>query len=480
MSDYKLFIDGRYQSATASELRDNLNPATGEVYGRMSQATVEDAKKAIDSAAEAFKTWKDVPPAQRERIMLKAADIMEARAEELRNILIDEAGSTILKAGYETHHTPDFIRAMAGEARRVMGETYQSNYPGVMSYSIRRPLGVVTAISPFNFPLLLATRKIGWALAAGNKVVLKPSDYTPVIALKLAEIFFEAGLPTGVLNVVTGRGSVIGDALIEDPRVKYVTFTGSSPVGKQVAAKCALGMKKCALELGGKNPVIVLNDADIDYAVNCATFSNFMHQGQVCMTGSKVIVEEGVYDQFCEKFAAKVSSLKVGNPRNPETVVGPLIDPAQPPFIQTLVDKAREDGARLLTGGSYEGAYLYPTVIADVTSEMDIFKTECFGPAASVIKARDCEHAVELANDNDFGLSSAVITNDLQKAIWVSENIEAGMCHINGPSIRDEGVIPFGGVKDSGMGREGGHYSMDELTEVKWVTVQKGQQKFPI
>lgn len=476
---YQLFVNGTFIDASNNTLREDINPALNEVYALINQATMEDAVNAVDVADKAFAKWKTAKPALRELILLKAADIIEEHANELRDILINESGSTFIKASFEVHETSDFLRAMAGEARRVTGTTFQSNYEGVMSYSIRQPLGVVAAISPFNFPLLLSTRKIGWALAAGNCVVLKPSDYTPLIALKLGEILFNAGLPPGVLNIVTGRGSVIGDSLIDHPRVRFVSFTGSSEVGKRVGIRCAAGNKKYALEMGGKNPVIILNDADINYAVNVAAFSNFMHQGQICMTGSRVIVEARIYDEFCEKFAGKVSQLKVGNPHDQDTIVGPLIDPSQSEFIKSLLEKAVSQGARILTGGAYEGTYFQPTVLVDVTPEMEIFKTECFGPAASVSKANDYKHAVDLANDNDYGLSSAVITNDLQKAIIISENIQAGMVHINGPSVRDEGVIPFGGVKDSGLGREGGHYSIEELTELKWVTIQKGQQKFP-
>src|SRR5690606_492973 len=277
----------------------------------------------------------------------------------------------LLKAGYETHHTPNFLRSMAGECRRVMGETYVSDYPGVKSYSIRRPLGVVLSIAPFNFPLLLGVRKIGFALAAGNTVILKPSEMTPVIGLKLGELFHDAGFPPGVLNVIPGLGAEIGDDLITDPRVRFVTFTGSSKVGRRVGATAAAHGKRFALEMGGKNPIIVLNDADIDYAVDCATFSNFMHQGQICMTGSRVIVEAGIYDAFCEKFQQKVAGLKYGSdPREPGLIVGPLIRTTQAPFIKEHVDKAVQAGARLLTGGNYQGNVFEPTALADISETM--------------------------------------------------------------------------------------------------------------
>lgn len=481
MQDYQLFIDNEYTPSASGVYTDDMNPATDQVYARVQNAGKADVERVLASSQKAFESWKDIGPSARERLLLKVADVMEARSKELAEVLIDEAGSTLLKAGYETHHTPNFVRSMAGECRRVKGETYLSDYPGVKtSYSIRRPLGVVLAIAPFNFPLLLGIRKIGFALAAGNTVVLKPSEMTPVIGLKIGELFREAGFPPGVLNVIPALGSELGDSLVTDKRVRFVTFTGSSKVGRHVGAVAAAHGKRFALEMGGKNPIVVLNDADVDYAVNTATFSNFMHQGQICMTGSRVIVEAGIYDEFCTKFAAKVAAVKYGsNPREPGLVVGPLIRTTQAPFIKEQVETAVKDGARLLTGGNYEGNVFQPTVLADITQKMGIFKTECFGPVASVIKANDHLHALELANDADYGLSSAVLTNDLEKALTLAEGMEAGMVHINGPSVRDEPVIPFGGVKDSGTGREGGHFSIDELTELKWITIQTGQNKYP-
>ncbi|MBU3002965.1 aldehyde dehydrogenase family protein [Paraglaciecola arctica] len=479
MSHYQLFINGQYQAASSGKTDKSINPATGEVFATVELASAEDAVAAVDSADQAFKSWKDTLPSYREMILLKAAEVMTARSAELKDILIDEGGSTMLKAGYEVTHTPAFLRSMAGECRRVTGETYASDYPGVKSYSIRRPLGVVLAISPFNFPLLLGIRKIGWAIAAGNTVVLKPSEATPVIALKIAEIFTEAGLPPGVLNVTPAHGADLKDTLIKNAKVKKVTFTGSTKVGRSIAVSCAKYGKPITLEMGGKNPLVVLNDADIDYAVNAAAFSNFMNQGQVCMTGSRVIVEAGIYDEFVAKFTSKVQGIKFGNPREPGVIVGPLIRSTQPAFIQDQVEKSVSDGAKITVGGSFNGNVYRPTVVADVTEDMALFSTECFGPVASVIKANDAEHALALANNSCYGLTSAVLTNDLQKTLYFVENLESGMVHINGPTIRDETTIPFGGVKDSGMGREGGQFAMNEFTELKWVTIQTGQQKFP-
>lgn len=479
MNEYQLYINGGYQEASSGKLADDLNPWTGEIYAKVHQANKADALVALDSAQQAFKSWKNIGPTERELIFLKAADVMVQRADELQEILIDEQGATLLKARYETHHAPIFLRSIAGECRRVTGETYLSDYPGVKSYSIRRPMGIVLAISPFNFPLLLSIRKIGWAIATGNCVILKPSEVTPVIGLKIAEIFTEAGLPPGVLNVLPADGKDLGDILIADPRVKKVTFTGSTKVGRAIAATCAQYGTKVTLEMGGKNPLIVLNDADIDYAVNTAAFSNFMNQGQICMTGSRVIVEAGIYDDFVTKFTAKVQQLKYGNPRDPGVVVGPLIRSEQPKFIQKQVDLAVEQGAKLLAGGSSENNLYLPTLLADVTQDMSIFSTECFGPVASVIKANDFDDAIAIANNSEYGLSSAILTNDLQKAMAAVELIESGMVHVNGPSVRDEPVVPFGGVKNSGLGREGGQFSVEAFTELKWITIQTGEQKYP-
>ena len=267
MQSYKLFVDGKYTDAGSGQSGKSANPATGEAYATVQLADKGDAERAVASAHAAFAEWKEVPPSQREALLLKAADVIEARAAELEDVLVDEAGSTIAKAKYETASAPVFLRGMAGECRRVTGTTYSSDYTGAQSYSIRRPLGVIVAIAPFNFPLLLGIRKIGWALAAGNSVVLKPSEVTPVIGLKIGEIFAEAGFPPGVLNVLPGDGAVLGDSLIADPRVKKVTFTGSTEVGRVIAAKCGEHLKTATLELGGKNPLVILDDADIEYAV---------------------------------------------------------------------------------------------------------------------------------------------------------------------------------------------------------------------
>jgi aldehyde dehydrogenase (NAD+) len=477
--EYRLFIDGKWLPSSSGTIVEDLNPATGAVYARVHQAGPEDIEAAIATAYAARESWGATPPAFREKILIRAADILEERTEEFADVLIDEGGGTFGKAMFEVAVVVTTLRSAAGECRRIFGETIPSDSPGVISLTVRRPLGVIAGISPFNFPLVLAMNKVCGALAAGNCFILKPASPTPVIGLKIAELFEEAGLPPGVLNVIPVKGSTLGDRLVVDPRIRMLTFTGSTEVGKQLAEVAGRHQKKITLEMGGKSPLIVLKDADLDYAVDAAVFGIFLHQGQVCMVNSRLIVEAEVYESFCEKLVAKTKTLKMGDPHRPDTVIGPLVEGNQCPFIKGQVDEALADGARLLYGGKYEENFFQPTIVADVSGAMRIFQEESFGPVVCVIKAADSEDALAIANNSAFGLSSGIITNDLQKALDLSLRLEAGMVHINNCSICAEPHIPFGGVKESGVGREGGHYSIEEMTEIKWITIQLGQRQFP-
>ena len=478
MKEYKLFIDGAWVESSTGTMLDDMNPATGEVYGRVHQASPADVDRALAAAYAARGAWGHTLAKERETILLKAANIVEQRIPEIADVLMDEAGSVFGKSMFEASFVVNLLRSAAGECRRITGETIPSDSPGLFSMSVRRPLGVIAGIAPFNFPFLLAIKKVALALAAGNTFVLKPSEHTPVTGLKIAEIFEAAGLPKGVLNVIPGAGDV-GAALCTDPRVRMVTFTGSTAVGKKIAEACSRSLKRYTLELGGKSPLIVLKDADVDYAVNAAAFGIFLHQGQVCMANSRIIVEAPIFDAFCEKLVAKASGYQVGNPRDPHTVVGPLINVRQCGVLDRHVQDAVAKGARLLMGGKSDGPFYQPTILGGVTPEMVVFREESFGPAVSVIRAADSEEALKFANDSSFGLSSALITNDLQKAFDLALRLEAGMVHVNDCTIMDEPHVPFGGVKDSGFGREGGHHSMDEMTELKWITVQLGERHYP-
>lgn len=477
--EYLLFINGQWSRPAEGGMLNDFDPSTGELFARVAQGSRADALRAVDSAFKAKDAWARMIVADRAALLLRAADILASRTEEVRDVIITESGSTFGKATFEVTYCIDLLRSAAGDARHIFGDTLPLSMPGQIGMTVRRPLGVIAGIAPFNAPFLLAMKKVALALAAGNCFVLKPSDETPVTGLKIAQIFEAAGLPAGVLNVVPGPAAEVGDVLINDPRVRMLTFTGSTKVGKYLAVEAAKNLKKITLELGGKNPLIVLRDADIDYAVRAACFGIFFHQGQVCMASSRLIVEAPIFDEFCAKMAARAKTYHVGDPRDPNTIIGPLIRPSQCVFIDQHVQDAVTKGAKLLTGGTHSGSFYQPTVLAGVTKDMQVYSEESFGPITSVIKVDSAEAALAVANDTAYGLSSGVITNDLQKAMDLALRLEAGMVHINDTTVSDEPHVPFGGIKNSGVGREGGRYSMEAMTELKWITIQLGQRQFP-
>lgn len=474
-----LFIDGQWRAGSDDAWADDINPATGEVFARIAQASAADVEAAIAAAHRARTAWGAMLAGEREALLLRTADVIASRADEIRDLIIQENGSVFMKAPWEVSYAIDCLRAAAGLVRHVGGDTFPASTPGQIGMTIRQPLGVIAGIAPFNSPFLLTMKKVAFALAAGNTFVLKPSEMTPISGLVMAECFELAGLPAGVLNVVPGPADVVGAKLIADPRVRMITFTGSGRVGRLLAAQAGAQMKRFTLEMGGKNPLVVLADADVGYAVDSAAFGIFFHQGQVCMASSKIIVEAPLYDAFAEAFATKAKGIKVGDPRDPATVVGPLIRPEQCSFIAGQIQAAVAMGAKVLAGGTHDGRAFQPTVLADVTPEMKIYHEESFGPVTSLLRARDAEHALEIANDTAYGLSSAIITNDLQKALDFALRSDAGMVHINDTTISDEPHIAFGGVKASGFGREGGRASIEEMTELKWITFQMGQRSYP-
>lgn len=474
-----LFIDGEWRNSQSEPPALDHNPATGAVYAVVEQAGEQEALDAIAAADEAAAAWGATSVIERADLLQRVAGIIEARRGEIVDVLIDEAGSLPIKAHFEVNYAINLCNSAAADARYLLGETLPATQPGQFGFTIRKPLGVIVGISPFNVPLLLSMKKICLALAAGNTFVLKPSEETPAIGLKIASLFEEADLPKGVLNVIPGPAQALGDVLIADPRVKLVSFTGSTKVGKRIGVEAARHLKKFTLEMGGKSPMVILADADFDYALEAAAFGAFFHQGQACMAGSRIIVEAPLYDRFVDAFAERVRQYKVGNPREEGVVIGPLIRATQCPMIAGQIEEAVAAGARLVAGGGYEGHYLQATVLADVTPEMRIFDEESFGPITSIVRARDAAHALELANETQYGLSAAVVTNDLERAMAFAREMEAGMVHINDCTLADEPHVPFGGIKNSGFGREGGPYSMAELTELKWITIQAGKREFP-
>ncbi|KGD74861.1 phenylacetaldehyde dehydrogenase [Tatumella morbirosei] len=475
---YKLFIDGQWVKSSDGITADSINPATGEIFAKTYIASKDDVLRAIDSAHSAAKTWGVSLASEREILLLRVYQEIEERSDEICDILIDESGSVVNKSRQEIFYVLDLLRSAIGDVRHAVGETYPVTKQGQISMSIRRPLGVVAGISPFNSPFVLSMKKLVLAIAAGNTFILKPSEETPVLGALIAELFDRAGCPPGVLNVIPTTPQRIGDILTSDPRIKLITFTGSTATGKKIASQAAIHLKKFNLEMGGKSPLIILDDADINYAVNAAVAGVFYHQGQQCMAGSKIIIEDGVFDEFCERFVSKTKSLIIGDPRNPETYIGPLIRSSQCEYIHRQIKDAISLGAKLLTGGESNGNFFEPTVLTDVTSKMKIYYEESFGPVVSLIRVADICEALSVANDNEYGLSAGVITNDLKKAWELAVNVECGMFHINSNTFSDEPHVPFGGIKNSGFGREGGRYSWEELTELKWITLQKEDKNF--
>ena len=477
--EYQLYINGEWKNTVTGYISQDKNPADDSIFAQVHFAGREEVDEAIASAQKAWKPWADTAADEKERILLKAADWMQEHIDEVADVLMGESGSAFGKAYFEAGFAVDILRAAAGECRRVFGEV-QQQAPGEISMIRRLPLGVVAGIAPFNFPLLLALKKVAFALAAGNTFVLKPASATPVSGVMIAKALDAAGLPKGVFNLVPGSGEAVGKMLVEDERIRMVAFTGSTAVGKGIAAKASQRLKKYTLEMGGKNPLILLKDFDVEQAVKIAGFGAFFHQGQICMCTSRMIVEEPVYDQFCEKFTAYAKTMKVGDPHQQDTIIGPLIKQEQCQIIDSQIKDAVSKGAVLLTGGTHEGNYFQPTVLSNVTPDMRIFYEESFGPVTSIIKAKDERDAVRLCNDNEYGLSSSLLTNDLSKAMALSLDMEAGMVHINNATVSDNSTVAFGGVKNSGVGREGGSYSIDEFTELKWITIQYTPAQFPV
>jgi acyl-CoA reductase-like NAD-dependent aldehyde dehydrogenase len=478
MKTYQMLIGGQWVDAVSGATFDDFNPYTGQVYARVAKGDMKDADRVMAAAYAARKQLALTSPGERARVLYKASQILEANRNEFADVLIDEGGGTMGKAMFEISQTIDLLETAAADSKRILGETFHTD-PSKLSLTLRRPRGTVVAITPWNFPLILSMYKVAYSLATGNTVVLKPASETPIIGLKIGELFEKAGLPPGALNVVTGPGSVLGDALIDDDRCSFVAITGETGTGRHVAQRAAAKLKKYTLELGGKNPLIILADADMDYAVKSAAFSAFLHQGEICMSVDRVIVERPIVEEFSRRLAELAAALPVGDPRLTTTFIGPVISNNQIVKIDSHVKDAIAKGAKLLTGGTYKERLYRPTVLANITRNMKIYYEETFGPVASIIAVQDEKEALEVANDTAYGLSSGVITKDLEKAIFLAEGLEAGMVHVNDGSIDAEASCPFGGCKESGQGREGGHYSLEELTELKWVTIQKGKRPLP-
>jgi len=477
-----LMIDNADVKASGNATFERLNPMTGEVAARAAASSADDAIRAADAAAAAFPAWSEMAPAGRRALLNKAADLIEAAGAKFAPVMGAETGSTAMWAGFNCMLAAGMVREAAAMTTQIAGEIIPSNVPGSLAMGYRQPVGVVAGIAPWNAPVILGVRAIAMPLACGNTVVLKASEMCPGTHRLIGTLFREAGFPPGVVNVVTNApkdaGAVV-EALIAHPAVRRVNFTGSSRVGKIIAKKCAEHLKPVLLELGGKSPLVVLDDADLDEAVSAAAFGAFANQGQICMSTERIVVDEKVADDFVARFATKAKSLSVGDPREGKAILGSVVDHAAAERVTQLVLDAVAKGARLVAGGSISGTLIGAHVLDHVTPAMRIYGEESFGPVTTVVRANGVDDAVRIANDTPYGLSSAVFGRDVTRAFAVARRLETGICHINGPTVHDEAQMPFGGVKDSGYGRFGGKAAINEFTELRWITIQSGHRHYP-
>ncbi|BCG81855.1 aldehyde dehydrogenase [Mesorhizobium sp. 113-3-3] len=479
--DIGLLIDGDKRDASGSASYERMDPFTGKLATRAAAASVADANAAVEAAAAAFTTWSKTGPGERRALLSKAADVMASKVGEFTRLMMEETGATGPWAGFNVMLAANMLREAAAMTTQISGEIIPSDKPGTLAMAIRQPAGVCLGIAPWNAPVILGTRAIAMPIACGNTVVLKASEMCPGTHRLIGQVLVEAGLPKGVINVVTNDprdAAAIVEALVAHPSVKRVNFTGSTKVGRIIAELAGRHLKPALLELGGKAPLLVLDDADIDAAVNAATFGAFMHQGQICMSTERLIVDEKVADEFVSKLAARASQLPAGDPRG-HVVLGSLISSQAADKMEELVADAVAKGARLVAGGKRTGTVVEATLLDHVTPAMRVYAEESFGPVKPVIRVKGEDEAVRVANDTEYGLSSAVFSRDIKRAMAVAARIEAGICHINGPTVGDEAQMPFGGVKGSGYGRFGGKASIAEFTDLRWVTIEDPGQHYP-
>ncbi|MFB4373675.1 aldehyde dehydrogenase [Agrobacterium sp. CR_3] len=481
MDEIQLLINNEDRAALAGGIYERVDPVTGQVATKAAAGQVEDAKSAADAAAAAFAEWSSTGPGERRKLLLKAADIMDSKAGEFIRLMTAETGATAPWGGFNTMFAANILREAAAMTTQISGEIIPSDKPGTLAMGVRQAAGVCVGIAPWNAPVILGTRAIAMPLACGNTVILKASELCPGTHRLIGEVLREAGLPKGVVNIVTNApedAARVVEALVAHPAVKRINFTGSSRVGKIIAKLAAEHLKPILLELGGKAPFLVLDDADLDAAVNAAAFGAYMNQGQICMSTERIIVDSKVADAFVEKLAAKARALPAGDPRG-HVVLGSLVTPEAAERVQEMVDDAVARGAALVAGGKRNGSIMEATLVDHVTPDMRIYSEESFGPAKSVIRVNGDEEAIRVANDTEYGLSSAVFSRNVERAMAVARRIESGICHINGPTVHDEAQMPFGGVKASGYGRFGGRAAIAEFTDLRWITVEDAQQHYP-
>jgi len=469
--------------ASASNLFRRVNPISGEVASEAPAQTPDEARAAVDAAARAMPAWAAQGPNARRAALLKAADAVSAKGDAFVAAMMAEIGATEAWARFNVMLAASMLREAAALTTQVAGEVIPSDKPGCLAMAIREPAGVVLGIAPWNAPVILGVRALATPLACGNAVVFKASELCPKTHGLIVEALAEAGLPDGLVQLVTNApqdaAEVVG-ALIDHPAIRRVNFTGSTAVGRIVAMRAAQNLKPCVLELGGKAPLVVLDDAELDETVKAAAFGAFFNQGQICMSTERIIVVDAVADAFLEKFAAKVRTLTAGDPRQGAAPLGAVVDVKTAEKLKGLIDDAVAKGAKVIAAGEPDGVLVPAHIVADVTAGMRLYSEESFGPVVAVIRAKDEADAIRIANDSEYGLSAAVFTKDAARGLKVARQIRSGICHINGPTVHDEAQMPFGGVGASGYGRFGGKAGIAEFTELRWITVETEAGRFPI
>ena len=483
MSDVSMLINGEAVQAESGAVFERRNPMDGSVASRAPACSPADAVRAVEAAAAAFKTRSQTGPGQRRAVLLKAADALDAKTPDFVAALPRETGATGMWAGFNAHLAANMLREAAALTTQIAGEVIPSDVPGSLAMGLRQPAGVVLGIAPWNAPVILGVRAIAGPLACGNTVVFKGSELCPHTHQLIAQVFVEAGFPPGVVNYVTNApadAAAVVEAMIAHPAVRRVNFTGSTKVGKLIAVTCAQHLTPVLLELGGKAPLVVLDDADIEATVDGAAFGCFANSGQICMSTERLIVDNAVANAFLDAFTAKVRALPLGDPRGAEPVVlGSVVGMSTVDHCNALIDDALAKGAKLLCGGKATSTLMAATVLDHVTPAMRIYGEETFGPVKCVVRVDGVEEAIACANDNAYGLSAAVFGRDAARALAVAQRIESGICHVNGPTVHDEAQMPFGGVKGSGWGRFGGKAGIAEFTDLRWVTLQTAPRHYP-
>ncbi|MEE5114666.1 aldehyde dehydrogenase [Pseudomonas alliivorans] len=482
MLDVPLLIGGQSCPARDGRTFERCNPVTGEVVSRVAAATLEDADAAVAAAQAAFPAWSAMAPGERRERLMRAAEQLQARSAEFIAAAA-ETGAMADWYGFNVNLAASMLREAAAMTTQINGEIIPSNVPGSFAMALRQPCGVVLGIAPWNAPVILATRAIAMPLACGNTVVLKASELSPAVHRLIGQVLQEAGLGDGVINVISNAPAdapTIVERLIANPAVRRVNFTGSTHVGRIVGELSARHLKPALLELGGKAPFLVLDDADLDAAVEAAAFGAYFNQGQICMSTERLIVDRKVADAFVSKLVAKIGTLRAGVPDNSTSVLGSLVDAGAGTRIKALIDDAVGQGARMIAGGQLQGSILQPTLLDDVTDSMRLYREESFGPVAVMIRGDGDEELLRLANDSEFGLSAAIFSRNTARALALAQRVESGICHINGPTVHDEAQMPFGGVKSSGYGSFGGKASIEHFTQLRWVTLQDGPRHYPI